>query len=176
MFCIISSLQRGAWCCSGVQQAADPLAGWRSETNLERQPPRRHLVTRAAAAAVRRRQPCAKLICLSSRLRVAEADRGGIIELGIISSFFFFFRFAVVVAHRYRVWISQPIFSLSLLCCLSACRWRRHADNWMKNTSCVGGGLLVRAVCSFGAWLRFARNKSSVFLIVCADSAGLLAP
>lgn len=48
---------------------------------------RRHLVTRAAAAAVRRAQSCAKLICLSCRLRVAQADRGGIIELAIISHF-----------------------------------------------------------------------------------------
>lgn len=67
-------------------------------------------MTGAAAAAARRTQSCAKLICLSSRLRAAEADRGGIIELGIISIFFFFL--AVVVAHRYGGWISQPIFFL----------------------------------------------------------------
>lgn len=74
-------------------------------------------MTRAAAAAVRRTQPCAKLIYLCSRLRVAEADRGGIIELGIISIIFFFF--AVVVAHRYAVWISQPVFFFPLSAVLS---------------------------------------------------------
>lgn len=42
-------------------------------------------MTRVAAVAARRNQPCAKLIYLSIRPRAAEADRGGIIELGIIS-------------------------------------------------------------------------------------------
>lgn len=55
------------------------------ETGLGKWRSRRHEVTRVAAVAARRNQPCAKLIYLSIRLRAAEADRGGIIELGIIS-------------------------------------------------------------------------------------------
>lgn len=55
------------------------------ETSLGKWWSGRHKVTRVAAVAARRNQPCAKLIYLSIRLRAAEADRGGIIELGIIS-------------------------------------------------------------------------------------------
>lgn len=110
-----------------------------SETNLGSRRPRPHQVTGAAAAAARRTQSCAKLICLSSRLRAAEADRGGIIELG-----FFFFFLLLLLLTGMEAGFHSPFFS-SPLCCLSAFRWRRHADNWMKNSSCVGGGLCVRA-------------------------------
>lgn len=135
--------------------------------------PCRRRVTRGPAGAARQNQSSAKLIFLSICLRAAEADGGGVIVLGVICIetiyfiFFFFLFFFAPKSHGYGGQISQPI--LPALCLSLSCfRLHRRADNWMKNSSCVGRCCVcLCAYVGFKAWLHFMSDE----LFVCLRSS-----
>lgn len=137
--------------------------------------PCRWRMTRGPAGAARQNQSSAKLIYLSICLRAAEADGGGVIVLGVICIETIYLIFLPEISR-----LRRPDFTAHFYCALSlslSCfRLHRHADNWMKNSSCVGRCCVCVCVRMWGlkpGCILWATSCLFVILCGCIDNVCL---